>query len=107
MKRLQENKHALLVLRNAKPELRRNMIKHVPDEVIKAISEIAHNFLARNVKICPKTLTSLKPYKNTIRKVSEPNRKVSSKRKLLVQSGAGVIPFLILSNLQWQKKQSN
>lgn len=105
MKRLKGNKHTLYVLRNADSRLRKNMIKHVSPEVIKTISEIAYNVLKSNVNICRKTHASLKPYKNTLRKISEPQRKISSKRKILVQRGGNVIPLLIgtvlsiLSNL--------
>lgn len=81
------------------------MIKHVSAEVIQTIAEIAYNVLKSNVNICPKSHAALKKYKNTIRKISEPQRKITSKRKILVQHGGSVIPLLIgtvlsiLSNL--------
>lgn len=95
MKRLVANKSELCTLCKANAKLRKNMIKHVPDEVIKAIADIAHNVLQSNVKISGKTHDLLKPYKNTLRKVSDPQLRTSSKRKLLVQRGGSVIPLLI------------
>lgn len=105
MKRLKDNKHVLLVLRNADPKLRKMMLKHASPEIIKTICEIAYNVLYNNVKICKKTQTALRPYKNTLRKISKPQHKIASTRKILVQSGGSVIPLLIgtvlsiLSNL--------
>lgn len=105
MKRLKANRHTLYVLCNAHPTLRKNMIKHVSSEVIKSIAEIAKNILLNNINLCRKKIQALKPYKTTIRKISEPHRRITSTRKLLVQRGGSVIPLLIgtvlslLSNL--------
>lgn len=106
MKRLKNSKYTLFTLLKAKPVFRKKNLQYAPDEVIKALRDICHNILSANHQICPKKKNLLKKYKMALRRISRPETKVASTRKILVQHGAGaLIPILIgtvlsiLSNL--------
>lgn len=95
MKRLQATKHLLYTLHKADPKFRRIIVKNAPDEVIRAIRDICYNILASNHQVCPRKLKQLKKYKAIIRKISRPQSKVASTRRVLVQHGGGLLPILI------------
>ena len=95
LKRLKENKHLLFVLKTASPKLRKSILLAAPDELIKAIYEIVYNVLSGNHKINSKSRVELKRYKNHLRKLVKPSRSLTSKRKVLVQTGGSFLPFLL------------
>ena len=95
LKRLKENKHMLFVLKNASPKLRKSILLAAPDDLIKAIYEIAFNILSGNHKINYKARDELKKYKNHLRKLVQPSRSLTLKRKVLVQNGGSFLPFLL------------
>lgn len=95
LKRLKENKHLLFVLKNASPKFRKSILLSAPDDLIKAIYEIAFNVLAGNHKINLRSKNELKKYKKQLRKLINPSRSLTLKRKVLVQSGGSFLPFLL------------
>ena len=88
----------LYVLKDADPKLRRAILRHADDDVIKTINEIAYNTLKGNTKLSGKVKNSLNPYKKELRCLKCPKKTLKSKRKLLVQKG-GFLPVLIGSIL--------
>lgn len=95
LKRLKENKHMLFVLKKATPKLRKAILKSAPDELIKAINEIAYNILNGNHRIGKKNKENLKKYKSQLRKLTQPNKSLKTKRKVLVQNGGSFLPYLL------------
>lgn len=95
LKRLKENRHILFVLRKASPKLRKAILLTAPDDLIKAIYEIAFNILAGNHKINGKAKANLKKYKNHLRNLVKPSRSLALKRKVLVQNGGSFLPHLL------------
>lgn len=85
----------LFVLKNASPKLRKAILLSAPDELIKAIYEIAFNILSGNHQINTKAKGDLKKYKKHLRKLVQPSRSLASKRKVLVQNGGSFIPYLL------------
>lgn len=88
----------LFVLRNADTQLRKQIIKNAPEEIIKTLSEIAYNLLNGNIKISTKIKKKLKQYKRTIRTIACPYRQNHSKRKILINKNH-IVPELIASIL--------
>lgn len=88
----------LYVLNTASPKLRKAIIKNSNPEVIKAISEISHNTLKGNNKICAKTKQKLSGYKRQLRVLACPKQTINAKRKTIIQRG-GFLPLLIGSVL--------
>ena len=96
LKRLKENKHLLFVLKKASPKLRKSILLAAPDDLIKAIYEIAFNILTANHKINFKSKEELKKYKSHLRKLVQPTRSLTSKRKVLVQTGGSFFTVFTL-----------
>lgn len=94
MKRLRENKHMLFVLKNADTKTRKYLLKRVNCEVIKTIAEIAYNTLVGNNTLTAQTRNSLYRYKKELRALACLNRKITSKRRIVIQKG-GFLPILL------------
>ena len=77
----------LQVLAEAKPKLRKVLVKNLPESVVSAICECCLNTLKGVIPLTPRQKRSLAPYKTQLRALA--NRKVSRKRKkaYLVQRG--------------------
>lgn len=94
MKRLEEQKHILYVLKNSNSKLRKVILREVKPEVIKALCEICINTLNGNIKIPVKCKNFLKKYKRTLRGIAITKANLPLKRKLLIQRG-GFLPVLL------------
>ncbi len=94
MNRLVKNRHMLYVLKNSNNRIRKYLLKHADCEVIKTIAEIAYNTLIGNNKIHGKTKRLLHKYKKELRALACLNKKVTFKRKIIVQKG-GFLPILL------------
>lgn len=81
----------LYVLKDADPILQKNILKHANSDVINALAEIAINILNGNVPLDEATKNRLGVYKRELRGLACLKRKLSSKRKILVQRGRGFI----------------
>lgn len=88
----------LYVLRNAKPSLRRAIIKNAEPEVIKTLCEITLNTLKGNHMPHGKIYNSLCKYKKSMRKLIHAKRSTPKQRNILVQQG-GFLPVLLGSVL--------
>jgi hypothetical protein len=76
------------LLSNCKSKkLRKIILKHCDDDLLKAIIEIVLNVLKGNVDICEKTKLGLKKYKKSMRKLICPQLSLKAKRKVVQQSG--------------------
>lgn len=90
----------LQVLKNSSPCLRQAILKKANPALIDTISEISKNILNGNVPLKPKTKSSLRKYKEILRKLSSqhPNKLSCKKRRQLLcrknQTG-GFLPLLL------------
>lgn len=95
MKRLEKNRYMLYALKTANPQLRKSILKNAPPDLIKTLSEIAHNVLQGNVEICNKTHKCLCKYKRVLRKFSSPHYNIEYKRRLITnQTGGWMVPLM-------------
>ena len=79
----------LKVLADAKPELKKAIIKHVPAETIQAISEIILNMLKGVIKLTARQKQRLSRYKKEFRSLADKALSIKRKRNILVQKGGG------------------
>ena len=79
----------LKLLVDAKPELKKAIIKYASSDLVKAISEIALNMLKGVIKLTPQQKHRLSRYKKEFRSLAKKGVSVNRKRKLLVQKGGG------------------
>jgi len=75
-------------------KMRNNIIDGMSKEEMRALSEVAANFLGRNIPVNMGELSKLRNYKSTLRKLAS---RVCSfdERKLLVKQKGGFLPFLL------------
>lgn len=64
--------------------------------LIKAIVECVFNVLEGNVELKALELRKLKKYKNELREISKPGRNYTLKKKVIIQSGGGFLPTLLI-----------
>ena len=90
----------LKTLVDAKPQLKKAIIKYASHDLVTAISEIALNMLKGIIKLTPQQKHRLSRYKKEFRSLAKKNVSVNKKRKLLVQKGgsaalAALIPLAL------------
>lgn len=84
-----------LELLNICPQkLRKNLLKNINQEGIKAICECCLNVLHGNIPLSEKQKGSLSKHKRTLRTLAERKVALSKKRKLIIQKG-GFLNILI------------
>ena len=86
----------LKTLVDAKPKLKKAIIKYTSPDLVMAISEIALNMLKGIIKLTPQQKHRLSRYKKEFRSLAKKNVSVDKKRKLLVQKGGGAGLALLL-----------
>lgn len=88
--------HLLEALAKAKPMERKFMLKKSNFGLVKSIVECIENVLDGNAKLDKTRLKKLKKYKNQLRKVYLSGKKWTSKKKVIVQTGGGFLPALLV-----------
>ena len=86
----------LKTLVDAKPKLKKAIIKYASPDLVMAISEIALNMLKGVIKLTPQQKQRLSRYKKEFRSLAKKNVSVDKKRKILVQKGGGAGLALLL-----------
>ena len=94
-KRMKRSLPYLQILAEAKPKLRKILVKNVPESVITAICECCLNTLKGVIPLMPRQKRRLAPCKTQLRALA--NRKVSRKRRktYLTQRGGALLPFVL------------
>lgn len=85
----------LYALKDSDGKLQKQMLKHVSPEVIKTMAEIAINILNGNIALDGAVKKRLAVYKKELRALACLKRKLSSKRKILVQKGGVFLPTFL------------
>jgi len=90
MKRIKCNFHHLQVLKTAKPQLRRAIIKNCNSELVKSISECVLNVLRDKLKLtaCQKRLQK---FKVPLRVLADKRVPISTKKRLVNQLGGFLV----------------
>ena len=94
-KRMKRSLPYLRILAEAKPKLRKILMKNVPECVITAICECCLNMLKWVILLTSLQKRRLAPYKTQLRAL--PNSKVSRKRRktYLMQKGGALPPYVL------------
>lgn len=75
---------------------RLKILKGADFALIKSIVECVYNVLEGNVELKPHEKRSLKKYKNELREISKPGRNYALKKKVIIQTGGGFLPALLI-----------
>jgi hypothetical protein len=86
--------HFLHVLKDAKPQAIRALLRTANGELIKVLVECVINTLNGNHKLTKEDKSKLTKYKSRLRALINPKISYRSKRKLLIQKGGFIVPLL-------------
>lgn len=98
MKSVTRDRHILHVLKGAKCNLSKAILKNCDDRFIQTLSEIVHNILIGNVDIDSTTMRKLKRYKSQLRELHQyirKNKQVKNRRKKFINQTGGFLPLII------------
>jgi hypothetical protein len=93
-KRMKDNYCYLQSIQKAHPHFRKAIIQKAPNELIKALAELALNTLAGHIDLARKDKQKLYPYRHQIRALASKQIPLAKKRKQCCQKG-GFLPALI------------
>ena len=96
MKPLVKYKYLLYTINEAKPKLRKAILKNSPNSLVKLISEICYNVLKGNCNINKHTMDQLKKHKKHLRVLASPSSNLNVKRARLIQTGGSFLPLLLI-----------
>lgn len=85
----------LEVLTKVKKESRNKILKNCNIKLTEAIVECVFNILRNNVVLSQKHVEKMKKYKNTLRELSNPKKKLNKKRDVIIQSGGNFLPIIL------------
>ena len=91
MKRIISNYHHLQVLKTAKPQLRRAIVKNCDSEIVKSIGECLLNVLRDNLKLTACQKKRLRKFKFPLHALADKRVSISSK---INQKGGFLVPLL-------------
>jgi hypothetical protein len=94
MRRIRTNYHALKVLGQAGPKLRKAIISSCDKELLNAISEIVLNDLSGTVNLSECRKRKLRKHKTALRRLAEWRVTATTKRRYIVQHGGFLLPLL-------------
>jgi len=94
MKRIKSNFHHLQVLKTAKPQLRKAIIKNCSSELVKTISECVLNVLRNNLQLTACQKKRLQKFKSPLRALADKKVSISGKKRLFNQRGGFLVPLL-------------
>ena len=84
--------HALI---HACPKLRRVLIQHANNDLIRCICECALNLLHGNIRLKDCEKAKLRKHKKLLRKLADKKQNLSTKRKTINQKGGAILPILL------------
>ena len=90
---LKKHVHLLQTLAKARPAMARAIIQKSDRELIRLLSEIAHNTLKGNVRLTNGQSSKLKRYRKQLHLLANKRASLTNKRKIL-QKG-GILPVLV------------
>jgi len=93
MKRIKSNYHHLHVLKTAKPQLRKAIIKNCNSKLLKSIGEFVLNVLNDNLKLTACQKKRLRKFKLPLRALAHKRVPISTKKRLINQQGGFLVPL--------------
>ena len=91
----EEQAAVLRIILNAKPELRKAMLKNADKELVRTICECVLNIINGNVKVDEKQRKKLKKHKCLLRKIVKRTGSWKKKRTIIQKGGSILISLLV------------
>ena len=92
---INKRKSDLLYICCQNPKFRKELLRHADNELVKCICQSATKVLDGSLPISSAEKRKLKKYKRTLRKLRGSKKSLSSKKKIIVQTGGGFLLGLI------------
>lgn len=92
--RMQRYAHEISTLANAKPSVRKVMIKNADNEFIKALCDCSYNILKGNVPLNKSQKIKLSRYKKDLRYLCNNSVSLKDKKRKVIQKGGFFLPAL-------------
>ena len=94
MKRIRSNYYHLQVLKTAKPQLRKSIIRNSNNELVKIISECVQNVLRNNLQLTACQKKRLQKFKVPLRALADKRVPLATKKRLINQRCGFLMPLL-------------
>lgn len=94
MASVQKHLPILTLVKDAKPKLRKSIVLHCDEDLIRTIDECVYNTLNGNIPLKACEIQKLEKFKTVLRKVLKTKGSVK-KRKAILQGGGGFLPVLL------------
>ena len=94
MRRIKANYHALQVLINARPKLRKAIISNCKKDLLHSISECVLNMLNGNFRDSDCAKRKLKRFKSSLRSLVDRHLPLASRKRVILQRGIFLLPLL-------------
>ena len=94
MRRIKANYHALQVLKNAGPKLRKVIVSSCNKDFLHSISECVLNVLNGIIRVSDCAKRKLKRFKSSLRSFIDKRLPLASKRRVIIQRGGFLLPLL-------------
>ena len=95
MRTVKQHFHKLKALCHGKGKTRNALIRSLKSDEVRTICQCAANTLRGNVPLTKLQKTRLSRHKDTLRLLAKKKVSLKRKKKLLLQKGKGIFPFLL------------
>ena len=95
MKHFKKHLHNLEFLSKCSDQMRKDILKNADKDLIQCICECVFNCLKGNVQLLKDEKIQLSKYKQPLRDLIKNRQSIKNKRKILVQKGGAILPFLL------------
>ena len=94
MRRIKANYHALHVLKNDRPKLRKAIVSNCNKDMLNSICECVLNVLNGNIRIVDCTMRKLRKFRISLHSLVDKRLPLVSKRRVIQQRGGFLLPLL-------------
>lgn len=94
-KQQKTHKDLLRVLRDARPSLRKAILKHADKTLVYTICELCDNTLSGNVPLTSSQKHNLRKHKTILKQLAKRGESWLKKKKALTQKGGSFLPLLL------------
>ena len=93
--RIKRNSDFLKVLRKCTPAQRKAILETAHDDLLEALRECCMNVYLKTIKVSPRVLKRLAPFKEESRFVADNRNPLNQRREVLLQKGEGFLPLIL------------
>ncbi len=93
--RIRRNSDFLRVLQKCTPTQRKAILKVTHNDLLEALTECCLNVYLKTIKVNPRVLKWLVPFREKLRFVADKRNPLDKRRKLLLQKGEGFLSLIL------------